>query len=197
MSVAPSRKFTLEEYLTLERASEDKSQYYRGEIFAMPGGTKRHNVMGANVIGSLVAQLRNRPCRVYSGDMKIMVEATGLVTYPDAVVACEEDRLYDQEEDVLLNPTVLVEVLSPSTESYDRGKKSEHYRKIESLKEYVLIAQDRIHIERLTRQPNGQWTLSEVDQAGQSLHLESIDCTLKVDDVYAKVLFGPETESAG
>jgi len=197
MSTAPNRKFELDEYLTLERHSEYKSQFYRGEIFAMPGGTKRHNLMSANVIRVLGNQLINRPCRVYSGDMKLMIEATGLVTYPDAFVACEEERHYDQEEDVLLNPTFLVEVLSPSTESYDRGKKAAHYRKIETLKEYVLIAQDRIEMVRFTRQSNGEWTLAEVDQPGQSLRLESIDCVLNVDEVYAKVKFGPDEETAG
>ena len=195
MSTAPTCKFTREEYLTLERNSQYKSQYFRGEIFAMPGGTKRHNMMSANVIGSLFLQLQSRPCRVYSSDMKVMVEATGLFTYPDAVVACSEERFYDQQEDVLLNPTLIVEVLSPSTELYDRGTKTEHYRKIASLQEYVLIAQDRIHIERFSRNAAGHWTLVEVDQPGQVLRIESIDCNLAVDDVYAKVQFGPEPES--
>ena len=193
MSTAPTRKFTPDEYLALERTAEYKSQYYRGQIFAMPGGTKRHNMIGANVIGSLVMQLQKKRCRVYSSDMKVMVEATGLITYPDASIACDEEKFYDQDESVLLNPTLVVEILSPSTELYDRGTKSEHFRKIPSLNEYVLITQDRIHIERFTRNAEGHWTLAEVDQPGQVLRLESIACDLSVDDIYAKVQFTPET----
>lgn len=192
MSTARSRKFTIDEYLSLEEKSDYKSQYYRGEIFAMPGSTKRHNVIVTNVIRILGNQLLNHPCRVYTGEMKVMVEATGLVTYPDAIVACDEDRFYDDEERVLLNPTVLVEVLSPSTESYDRGEKTAHFRKITSLKEYVLIAQDHYEMLRFTRQPNGEWSLAEADDAGQSLRLDTIGCSLNVDDVYHKVMFGPD-----
>jgi Uma2 family endonuclease len=193
MSTASTRKFTPEEYLALERTAKYKSQYYRGEIFAMPGGTLRHGMMSASIIRILGNQLLSRPCSVYSSDTKVMVEETGLMTYPDVVVACMEQRFHNQEKDVLLNPTVLIEVLSPSTELYDRGTKSEHYRKIPSLQEYILIAQDRIHIEQFTRSAEGHWTFAEVDQPGQILRLESIACDLSVDDVYAKVQFTPES----
>jgi Uma2 family endonuclease len=195
MSSSPTHPITHDAYLALERIAEYKNEYIAGRIIPMQSSAKRHSLIGANVIATIGNQIQNRSSRVYASRLKVMVEATGLITYPDVSVACEEDRFYDSEEDVLLNPTLIVEVLSPSTELYDRGTKTEHYRKIASLQEYVLIAQDRIHIERFSRNAAGHWTLVEVDQPGQVLRLDSIDCNLAVDDVYAKVQFGPEPES--
>jgi Uma2 family endonuclease len=192
MSTAPVRRFTVEEYLAMERTATYRSQYYRGEIFAMPGGTKRHGFIEANTIGTLIEQLKGYPCRVLPSDTKVMVSATGLITYPDAIVICDEDELIDDEDCVILNPVVVVEVLSPSTESFDRGEKSRHYRLIESLQEYVLIAQNRRHIERYARQPNGDWMLTEASEAGQSVRLDSIQCELRVEVVYDKLRFSDE-----
>src|SRR5205085_5334550 len=120
--------YTPEEYLILERQAEYKSEYFNGEIFAMTGASRRHNLVAANVLASLHGQLRKRPCEVYSSDMRVKVSPTGLYTYPDVVVVCNDPLFDDKQKDTLLNPTVLIEVLSKSTASYDRGEKFEHYR---------------------------------------------------------------------
>jgi Uma2 family endonuclease len=128
MAAQPTPSITVEEYLAGERTSEIKHEYYRGAVFAQAGGSSRHNLATVNVAGSLHGQLRKRECRVYSSDMRIKITQTGLYTYPDVTVVCGKAQFEDEHEDTLLNPTVIVEVLSPSTESYDRGKKFQHYR---------------------------------------------------------------------
>jgi Uma2 family endonuclease len=153
----------------------------------MGGATRRHNLIVANIVRELGRQIASRPCEVYATDMKVEVSATGLFTYPDVVVVCEEPRFRDQREDVLLNPTLLVEVLSESTETYDRGGKSEQYRTIDSLREYLLVAQDRCHVEQYLRQAGGQWLLRELSDLTAALHLDAIGCDLALRELYAKV----------
>src|SRR5215216_7594453 len=131
-----------EEYLAIERKSEIKHEFFAGEMFAMVGASKRHNLITANLIRILGNQLLERPCNVYPSDMRVKVSATGKYTYPDVVIACEEEKFDDAENDTLLNPVIIIEVLSESTEAYDRGKKFEQYQNIESLTEYLLIGQD-------------------------------------------------------
>src|SRR5215207_6350571 len=138
MSSNPKTLLSEEEYLAIERQAEFRSEYVAGEMFAMAGASRRHNRTVTNLVVALDNQLRARPCNVYSNDMRVKVQSTGLFTYPDVVVTCGEERFADGEMDVLLNPVVIVEVLSDSTEAYDRGKKFESYQSIESLKEYVL-----------------------------------------------------------
>src|SRR5262249_14191303 len=150
------------------------SEYFAGEIFVMSGASERHNLIVANVVATLHAQFRNRPCKVYPSDMRVKVSATGLYTYPDVVALCGEARFDDDYQDTLLNPTVIVEVLSPSTEAYDRGDKFGHYRKLASLAEYVLISQEKVHIEHYVRQSNNQWLLSEASNTQDTLQLPSI-----------------------
>ncbi len=180
--------FTPEEYLATERCSETKSEYFNGQIFAMTGASLRHNLVAGNIFASLHAQLRDRPCQVFPSDMRLMVRATGLYTYPDVTVVCGEPLLADDEyKDTLLNPLVLVEVLSKSTAGYDRGEKFEHYRQIESLAEYLLAAQDKHHVEHFVRQPDNQWLLSETNNRQVTIHLPSINCSLKLSDIYDKV----------
>ena len=179
--------YTPEEYLALERAAEDKSEYFNGEIFAMTGASRRHNLVAGNVFATLHAQLRKRPCEIYPSDMRVKVSPTGLYTYPDVVVVCGEPSFDDEQKDTLLNPTVLVEVLSKSTMSYDRGEKFEHYRKLESLAEYLVIAQNKYHVEHYVRQPDNQWLLSETDDLQKTVHLLSIECELALADIYDKV----------
>jgi Uma2 family endonuclease len=191
MAPLPKPRFTPEEYLALERQAEYRSEYFNGEIFAMAGASREHNLIIANVVASLHGQLKGKPCEVYPSDMRVKVTATGLYTYPDVVVMCGEPQLEDQYGDTLLNPTLLVEVLSPSTEAYDRGEKSAHYRRLESVKEYVLITQDRYRVERYARQPDGQWLLLEVSDPDQTLHLGSIGCDLALVDIYDRVLLTP------
>jgi Uma2 family endonuclease len=179
--------YTPEEYLALERQAEYKSEYFNGEIFAMTGASRRHNLVAANVLASLHTQLRKRPCEVYSSDMRVKVSPTGLYTYPDVVVVCGEPSFDDKQKDTLLNPTALVEVLSKSTASYDRGEKFEHYRKLDSLAEYLVVAQNKYHVEHYIRQPDNRWLLSETDDRQQTIHLSSIECDLALADIYDKV----------
>ena len=176
-----------EDYLTIERKSEVKHEYFAGEMFAMVGASKRHNLITANIIRVLGNQLLNRPCNVYPSDMRVKISATGKYTYPDVVVACEEERFDDAENDTLLNPVVIIEVLSDSTEAYDRGKKFEHYQSIESLTEYLLVAQDPYRIEQYIRQSNREWRYSEYHNAEDIVKVNVISCDLTLSDVYAKV----------
>jgi Uma2 family endonuclease len=186
----PSRRLTPEEYLAMERQSEEKHEYLDGEVFAMTGTSLRHNDIVWNVAGILYSQLRGRPCRASVGDMRIQVDATGLYTYPDIVVVCGEPQLADAELDTLLNPTLIIEVLSPSTEAYDRGKKFAHYRTIASLAEVVLVSQERVQVERFSRQPGGGWLLLEANRLEDRLPLPAIGCELSLADVYERV-FNP------
>jgi Uma2 family endonuclease len=190
MSAVTKPTWSVEDYLAQERASEQRHEYLAGEIFLMSGGSEQHSLIAANTTASLHTQLRQRPCRVYTSDMRVKVSATGLYTYPDVSVVCGEAQFEDDQRDTLLNPTVVVEVLSPSTEAHDRGKKSQHYRALESLREYLLIAQDTQRIEQYVRQPDDRWVLSDVYRSEGSVNLVAIGCTLTLADVYEKVTFG-------
>ncbi len=183
----PHTRLSAEEYLAFERYSEEKHEYFDGEIFAMTGASRQHNRVAFNLAGTLYPQLRGRPCDAFVGDMRIRVDATGLYTYPDLVVVCGEPRFADAEVDTLLNPTVIFEVLSPSTEAYDRGKKFAHYRSIESLAELVLIAQERVEVEQYVRQPGGKWLLQAVSRLEDHLALAAIGCELSVAALYERV----------
>ena len=187
MSTQPKTYLTEEEYLELERRAEFKSEYYQGEMFAMAGASLPHNVLAMNLAGLLHAQLRRRPCQVYPSDLRVRVGASGLYTYPDVSVVCGPPQLADQHADTLLNPTFIAEVLSPATEGYDRGRKFEHYRTIASLAEYLLVAQDRVHVDLYTRQQDGRWVLSEASRLDDTLELPSIECRLALADLYEKV----------
>jgi Uma2 family endonuclease len=179
---------TPEEYLAVERRSEGKSEYLAGEVFAMVGASKRHNLIVSNIIRVLGNQLLNRPCNVYPSDMRVKVTPLGKYTYPDVVVACDEELFDDAENDTLLNPVVIFEVLSESTEAYDRGKKFEHYQYIESLKEYLLVSQAPCRVEQFVRQDERDWRYSEYHDAGDVLKLVAVGCELALKDLYAKVV---------
>ncbi len=181
-----------EEYLARERRAEVKSEYHDGEVFAMSGASRAHNLIVTNFVRELSLRLRDRDCEVYPSDMRVKVDPTGLYTYPDVIVVCGEPAFEDEHVDTLLNPTLLIEVLSESTEASDRGKKFEHYRKLETLQGVVLVTQDEAHAERFTRQPDGQWLLGEASGLEAALHLASIDVTLPLADIYDKVLFDDE-----
>jgi len=191
MSAQPQIRLTPAEYLAFERTQEYKSEYWAGQVFAMAGASERHNLIETNVISALHTQLRGRSCKVYPSNMRIKVPATGLYTYPDVTVMCGKAQFDDMERDTLLNPTIIVEILSKSTEGYDRGKKFQNYRTLESLTEYILIAQDAVHIEHYIRQPDNQWLLSEAKDLSAVLDLPTIQCTLALGDVYDKVDFEP------
>jgi Uma2 family endonuclease len=186
----PEARYTPAEYLEMERHSETRHEYLDGEIFAMGGASRRHNLISLNIAAELRAGARGRPCEVYAHDMRVRIEATGLYTYPDVVAVCGEPRFEDMEVDTLLNPTCLAEVLSKSTEDYDRGAKFEGYRTVPSLREVLLVAQDRPHIVHYLRQPDGSWLLSEIRDPEGTLTLASLACELRMAEVYARVEFG-------
>jgi Uma2 family endonuclease len=185
---APANRvtYTPAEYLARERLAETKSEYLNGEIRAMTGASRRHNLVVSNLSREISNQLRGGPCESYIGDMRVKVSSSGLYTYPDIVVACPPIEFEDAEVDTLLNPSVIVEVLSPSTEQHDRGEKFRQYRRLQSLREFVLVAQDAPHIERYMRQ-NDVWVLSEVTGLDSTLTLESIGCAVGLSDIYDKV----------
>jgi len=185
---AASRRLSAAEYLAHERAAETKSEYYAGELFAMTGASRRHNRLVINLAHLLTAHLWNRDCDVFANDMRVRVPATDSYVYPDVVAVCGEPRFEDAELDTLLNPTLLVEVLSPSTADYDRGGKLEIYRTIESLAEVLILAQDRAHAEHWVRQPDGHWLFEEAGSTEGVLRLESVGCELKLADAYHRVL---------
>jgi Uma2 family endonuclease len=185
---APANRvtYTPAEYLARERLAETKSEYLNGEIRAMTGASRRHNLIVSNLSREISGQLRGGPCESYIGDMRVKVSASGLYTYPDVVVACPPIQFEDAEVDTLLNPTVIVEVLSPSTEQHDRGEKFRQYRRLGSLREFILVAQDAPRIERYLRQGD-VWVLSDVSGLDSTLALESIRCTVSLADIYDKV----------
>lgn len=187
MSLQPKPRLTPEDYLAIERSADFKSEYFDGEIFAMTGASEPHNIIVINSVIALGNQLKKRPCKLYANDMRVKVDPTGLYAYPDLVVVCGKAQLEDAHLDTLLNPTLIVEVLSDSTEAYDRGRKFEHYRKLESLTEYVLISQHWPHVESYRRQPDHHWLLTECSGLDGVLRLESIDCELALAEIYDKV----------
>lgn len=188
VSSDPETLLTEEEYLAVERRAGFRSAFHRGEMFAMAGANRRHNRIVTNLVTALDNQLRERPCNVYSNDMRVKIPDTGLFTYPDLVVTCGEETFADNEQDTLLNPLVIFEVLSDSTEAYDRGKKFEHYQSIGSLATYVLVAQDSRRVEQYVRQEDGRaWIYTEAHGADAVVEIEAITCDLRLEDVYAKV----------
>ena len=190
MSAQALQQLTPQEYLELERRSETKHEFVNGEMFDMAGASRSHNLIVTNIVRELSLQLKGRRCEVYPNDMRVHIPDTGMYTYPDAVVACGTPRLTDDKRDTLLNPTALFEVLSSSTEAYDRGAKAAHYRRIVSLRHYVLIAQDAPHIECYTRQDESRfWYLTEADGLEAEIALTEIACVLKLAEMYDKVEF--------
>jgi Uma2 family endonuclease len=189
MLAEPARKLaiTFAEYLEREKASETKHEFLAGEVFAMAGGTVEHARLTSKVDGELRAQLRGRPCELFSSDLLVRVLATDLATYPDLSVVCGRIETNPEHPQALTNPVVLVEVLSEGTEAYDRGEKFAHYRRIPSLREYVMVSQNRRRIEVFRRNEDESWTLYEAS-AGQSAKLVSIGCELAVDEVYRNAL---------
>jgi Uma2 family endonuclease len=202
-------RYTVEEYLALERQSEERHEYIDGQIYAMAGESIEHADISSNLVGILNPQLRGTPCRVWTKDSKVLSGPAirsykiikGLFSYPDIVVVCGEPRFLDEHRDVLLNPTVIIEVLSPSTESFDRGEKFWRYRNhLASLTDYVQVSQALPLIEHFRRQSNDEWVLSTVSDMTGSLHLASINWTLRMSEVYDRVSFpeeeAPETSSS-
>lgn len=185
--------FTADEYLALERNSEVRHEYLDGFVYAMAGESPEQSTTCFNLAGIIHAQLRDKPCRGFSLNMKVRTSPSGLYAYPDLSVVCGEPVYHDERRDVLVNPTVIFEVLSPSTEAYDRGEKSLRYRtQIESLQDYVLVSQDRPRLEHYTRQPDGTWTSEEVNGLEGVLRLSSIECQISLNEVYERITFSEQ-----
>ena len=194
MSAVPKPRYTFEEYLARERAAPGKSEYYRGEIFAMAGGSVRHNTISVNLVVSLRGRLRGSPCRPCNSDQRIHIPANGLSTYPDVSVVCGEIQTDTEDHDAIINPRVIFEVLSKSTERYDRGKKFDLYRQLDSLQEYILVAQDEPLVERFVRQDDGSWLLTVLKGGDAILEFQSLAAVLPLAEIYEDVTFGPEED---
>lgn len=189
MSTAPKTYLSTTQYLALERRAEFKSHYYRGEMFAMAGASREHNLIVGNLVREIGNALKDRRCEVYPSDMRVKVAATGLYTYPDATVVCGEPEFEDNQFDTLTNPMVLFEVLSASTELWDRSGKFRQYREIPSLREYVMITQDRASVERYIRQADGGWLLQEIQSIEDSVEFDSIAVTIPLSEIYRNIRF--------
>jgi Uma2 family endonuclease len=189
MSTLSKPHLTPEQYLEIERKAEFKSEYYQGEMFAMSGARFAHIQIVTNTSGELRQQLRGRPCQPLSSDMRVRVTPVGLYTYPDVVVVCGEPQFLDDTFDTLLNPTVIIEVHSESTEVYDRTRKLDLYRSLESLAEYVMISSLRVWVERHTRLPDGAWNYDQKTSLEDTIDLKSVDCHLRLADLYERVAF--------
>lgn len=188
MSAPPAPLLTPEQYLEIERAAEERSEYHDGQMYAMPGATLRHSALSVSCMSELHSALRDGPFFVYTCNLRVGAHRRSYM-YPDGSVAFGEGNVEDQHDDILTNPTVLIEVLSKSSEGYDRGFKFARYRTLESLEEYVLVSQIEPRVEVFRRQPSGQWLLTDHSGLDTSCRLESIDCTIPLSAIYERVTF--------
>ena len=189
MSTLTVTHVTPEEYLAAERLSETRSEYLDGGVCPMTGGSLNHNQITINLVLELGSQLRTRPCRVLGMDLKVRMPDSRKFFYPDVTVVCGTPQFHDDRRDIILNPDLIIEVMSPSTEAFDRGAKFRAYQTIESLKEYVLVSQDAPAVERYVRNGDGSWQYKSVAGLESSLTLPSVECTLNLGAVYDKVDF--------
>lgn len=189
VAVKSQQFFTVEEYFALEENADHRSEYFGGEVFAMAGGSVNHNQIAGNLYTSLRGALGRKSCRTFMADMRLFVARYGLYTYPDIMVICGGIDFAPKRTDTVTNPVVLFEVLSPSTEAYDRGKKFEFYRTLPSLRDYVLVDQERVHIEHYRLADNRQWVLTVLDDAGEQLVIESIGAELPLSSIYEQVVW--------
>jgi Uma2 family endonuclease len=194
MAKQEQSRFTATEYLSMERASDVKHEFAFGEIYAMSGASARHVGIVSNIVGELRNQLRQRPCQIYSTDLRLSVDANQRYTYPDVMVVCDKPRFLDKELNTLLNPDLIVEVLSESTRNYDRGDKFQQYRGIPSFREYLLVDQAKAHVERYSKQSDGTWSLWETDDMNASIQLDSVGAKLPLTEIYFKIDFGNEDD---
>jgi Uma2 family endonuclease len=196
MSVQPIQRWTPAEYLAFERRHPEKHEFIDGRIIQQAGGSRDHALIGINIVSSLHQQLRTRTCTVYGSDMRVSIPYAQRYVYPDASIVCGTSHFEDEHDDTLNNPTLIIEILSPSTERYDRGKKFQAYQTIDSFQEYLLIAQDAVMIEHFTRQSDKLWTFDVVTDRAASITLTSIQCTLRVEDIYEKIALPAQDDSA-
>ncbi len=184
MASQPAHVYSLEEYLERERQAECRSEYFEGEVFAMSGGTGRHSELSARMI----VLLGRSPCRVFDSNLKIYLQQSDQCVYPDASVVCEAPQYLDEREDVLLNPALVVEVLSPSTERYDKSSKALYYRNLPSLRHCLLLSQNRVLIEHSERQENRTWVVQTYTDLREKIPLEILGFELSLDEVYKGIL---------
>ena len=195
MVADPQKMYSATEYVAAENDAETKSEFFNGEIYAMAGATPTHALITANIIGALQQQLRGKPCRTYSSDLRVRVSETGAFVYPDVTIACPPLQFAEDDANALTNPVVVVEVLSPSTEANDRGAKWRHYQHLPSLRDYVLVAQNQKQVEHYERLDDGSWRYSVRENDG-AVTLSSIECELNLDEVYERVEFADATPVA-
>ena len=188
MSAQPQSFLTAQDYLGWERQQETRHEYFDGQLFAMTGASRAHNVLCLNLGASLHLQLRGKPCELYANGMRVKVSETGMYTYPDLAVACREPRFEDQAVDTLLNPVLIIEVLSDSTERYDRRAKFAHYRSLPSLEDYLLVSQTECRVEHYARQPGNHWLLTEYQDLGDRIELNSLASQLRLSEIYERIL---------
>ena len=196
MSALPKKKLTPQEYLVIERAADFKSEFFDGEMFAMAGTSKEHSRITVNLTTQFGNALKGRFCEPFSSDLRVKVSANGLYTYPDLTIVCGPVDVEDEQADVLLNPTLIIEVLSPGTERYDRGKKFDLYRELDSLKEYVLVSQDQYRVEQFLRGNGSEWGYRVAFKEDDIVEFPSVGCSIPLKDIYARVVFPPEQEVA-
>lgn len=189
MAAQPQARITPEEYLEIERAADIRHEFYNGQMYAMSGGSYRHALLIGNLVRELSNALRKRRCKVMGSDLRTCVSPDGLYTYPDIVVICGDPKFLDNRTDTVLNPNLLIEVLSPSTESQDRGFKSAQYRTLESLEEYMLVSQTEPRVEVFRRQPGSHWLLTDFVGIDAACELTSVECTIPLADVYDQITF--------
>lgn len=189
MSTQALPRFTIAEYLKLERAAETRSEYLQGTIVAMAGASRNHNRIATATLSWLYEQLRGKACEVAGSDVRLYIAKYDVLTYPDVVVTCGPDVFLDDEKDTIRDATLIVEVLSPSTQNFDRGEKFRYYRSLPSFAEYLLLAQDSIRAEHHTRQPDGSWLLREIAGPAAEIELNSIGCRLPLGALYERVRF--------
>ncbi len=191
----PQLKFlTEEEYFAFEETSLEKHEYYNGEIFAMAGASIAHNQIVGNTLSDINQHLRNKNCQVFPSDLKIHIEANFLNTYPDLSIVCGQPQLYNNRTDTIINPSILIEVLSPSTKDYDRGSKFTLYREIPTLKEYILISSTEYRFEKFARQQDNTWHFSEVRTPDETIRIETIDFQIPLIELYRNVDFNAADE---
>jgi Uma2 family endonuclease len=188
------RHYTAAEYLAAERTAPYKSEYIAGQIVAMSGVSREHSLITGNLFRVLSTQLLDGPCEIHASDLRVKVSARGMYTYPDLVVVCGEAQFEDAQVDTLLNPTLIVEVLSPSTEAYNRGAKFGYYRQLPSLREYLLVAQDQVLLEHFVREEGG-WLLTAATDPTSTLRLPAIGCEVPVAEVYRRVDLPPDPQA--
>jgi Uma2 family endonuclease len=190
MASVPKSLISPQEYLERERRAEYKSEYIAGEVLAMAGASREHNLISTNILVEFVTQLRGHSCEAYGSDMRVRIGLAEKYVYPDVTVVCGKPQFEDKHLDVLLNPLLIVEVLSPTTERYDRGTKCAAYRNLESVQECLLVSQNTVRVDHYVRQPSGEWVIRQFNRLEDSIRLVSVPAVLKLSEVYRQVDIG-------